>query len=246
MKRLYGWKRDLHDERDHLFVARTRLAVPSSDLRSGYPLAPFDQGQLGSCTAFGFAGVVTFEQSKQGLPITMPSCLYQYYNTRILESTTGEDSGGTIRDAIKAGNRYGVCSEATWPYVIGNFTQQPPDPAYAEGGLHPILQYHRVIGGVDGIRLALSSGYPVDFGMLVYESFESDTVAQSGVIPMPGPGENVAGGHCTNLCGHDDTTRMFLGRNSWGTGWGQNGYYQISYDYIDQYASDFWVVSLVK
>jgi C1A family cysteine protease len=64
----------------------------------------------------------------------------------------------------------------------------------------------------------LASGYPFVFGFTVYESFESDTVAQTGIVPMPAQGEQVLGGHCVVAVGYDDTQRRFIVRNSWGTG----------------------------
>jgi C1A family cysteine protease len=50
------------------------------------------------------------------------------------------------------------------------------------------------------------------------------------------------------LVGHDDASRMFLVRNSWGTEWGQGGYGTISYDYVtsDALAGDFWTIRGVK
>ena len=41
---------------------------------------------------------------------------------------------------------------------------------------------------------------------------------------------------------------MFLGRNSWGSGWGIGGYYWIPAAYIANplYARDFWVIKKVR
>jgi hypothetical protein len=46
------------------------------------------------------------------------------------------------------------------------------------------------------MRGCLAEGYPFVLGFTVYESFESDTVAQTGIVPMPRSGEQVLGGHC--------------------------------------------------
>lgn len=66
----------------------------------------------------------------------------------------------------------------------------------------------------------IAGGYPFVFGFTVYESFESEQVAQTGIVPMPAPGETVVGGHCVVAVGYDDSKRTFIIRNSWGTGWG--------------------------
>jgi len=62
-------------------------------------------------------------------------------------------------------------------------------------------------------------------GFTVYESFEDDSVAKSGVVNMPLPGEKVLGGHAVCVVGYDDKTQRFRLRNSWGPGWGQKGYF---------------------
>lgn len=41
-----------------------------------------------------------------------------------------------------------------------------------------------------------------------------------------------SGGHAMVLVGFDDTTRMFVVRNSWGADWGDHGYCYISYDFF--------------
>jgi len=52
----------------------------------------------------------------------------------------------------------------------------------------------------------------------VYQSFESDAVAKSGDVPMPGPSEKIMGGHAVVAVGYDDSTQRFIVRNSWGPG----------------------------
>lgn len=39
----------------------------------------------------------------------------------------------------------------------------------------------------------------------------------------------VAGGHCVSLIGYDDASGYWIGKNSWGTGWGESGYFKIAY-----------------
>ena len=62
----------------------------------------------------------------------------------------------------------------------------------------------------------LASGYPFVFGFTVYDSFESQQVAKTGVVPMPAAGESVLGGHAVMAVGYDDSQQRFIVRNSWG------------------------------
>jgi len=40
---------------------------------------------------------------------------------------------------------------------------------------------------------------------------------------------NSAGGHCVEICGYDDTQACWICKNSWGTSWGEAGYFRIGY-----------------
>jgi C1A family cysteine protease len=65
---------------------------------------------------------------------------------------------------------------------------------------------------------------------------------------MPGPNEQVLGGHAVICCGYDDVAKRFRVANSWGTGWGQKGFFTIPYDYFlnSDLASDFWTLRTVE
>jgi C1A family cysteine protease len=241
----YGWLPDLPDQRDLLYGAvRPVPAVlpPAMDLRSGCS-AVEDQGQLGSCTANALAGALEFlEKKDQDKPLDL-SRLFIYYNERVLENTVASDSGAMLRDGIKSLKNLGVCAEKKWPYLIGKFAVKPSAACYREGLQHRITTYQR-IATVDQMRACLAEGFPFVFGFTVYESFESQAVAASGVANLPQPGERVLGGHAVLGVGYDDAQQRFLVRNSWGTGWGQQGYFTLPYAYLGNrdLSDDFWTI----
>jgi C1A family cysteine protease len=173
------------------------------------------------------------------------SRLFEYYATRRIEGTVGEDSGATIRDAIKAGVKYGVADEAAYPYDVSKFTQNPPAGIWTQASTHKVTSYHAVSDGdVETMKSVLASGYLVGFGFQVYDYFMSADMAKKGVLPVPGPGESLQGGHAVCLAGYDDARKAFLVRNSWGANWGAVGYFWMAYDYVanPRLCSDFWVV----
>src|SRR6266702_898905 len=94
------------------------------------------------------------------------------------------------------------------------------------------VQYQRVDQSLAQMKGCLAAGSPIVIGFTVYESFESSAVAQTGDAPMPGPGEQVLGGHAVLVVGYDDATSRFRLRNSWGTGWGKKGYFTLPYTYL--------------
>jgi len=247
----YGWLPDLPDQRDRLYVAapmeKPGVLPVWVDLRPQCPPV-YDQGQLGSCTANAIAAAIEFDRRKQRLPDFVPSRLFIYYNERAMEHTVDSDSGAQIRDGIKSVNRLGDCPETKWPYVIARFRTRPPAKCYAEALKYRAVLYQRVVQTTAQIKSCLASGYPVVFGFTVYESFESAPVARTGQVPLPRPGETAVGGHAVVAVGYDDTRGRFIVRNSWGTRWGQKGYFTLPYAYAadGDLASDFWTIRLVQ
>lgn len=247
--RRYGWIPDQPDQRDHLYAAPPQFLTalpPKVDLRRRCP-AVYNQGALGSCTANAIAGAIEFERMKQKLSVFVPSRLFIYYNERVIEHTVRSDSGAQIRDGIKSVASLGAPPEPDWPYVIAKFASKPPLRAYRDAVHDRAIAYQRLVQDLGQMKGCLASGYPFVFGFTVYQSFESQTVARTGHAPMPEWGERPIGGHAVMAVGYDDANQWLLARNSWGKGWGMNGYFTLPYPYLIQggLAADFWTIRLV-
>jgi C1A family cysteine protease len=246
----YGWLPDLPDHRDLFYSAvAPRLATLPQKVDMRSKCSPVeDQGQLGSCTANALVGALEFLEVKDGAPFADLSRLFVYYNERVIEGTVDQDSGAFIRDGIKTLAKQGVCTETQWPYKLSKFAKKPSRACYRTAKKHRIVSYHRITT-VDEMRNCLAEGFPFAFGFTVYEAFESAAVARSGVLNMPGPKEKVVGGHAVMGVGYDDGARRFIIRNSWGSDWGQKGYFTMPYDYLDpanNLADDFWTVRIFQ
>jgi len=252
----YGWIPDIPDQRDFTYAASAHAManIPSSvDLRDKCPPV-YDQGQLGSCTANAIGGALEFEMMKQGLAAITPSRLFIYYNERAIEGTISTDSGAMIRDGIKSVASQGDCPEGNvgdpppaWPYDISKFTVQPAQACYDKAKDLKAVNYQSVTQNLADMKGCLAEGYPIVFGFTVYESFESQEVASTGNVPMPKATEKVLGGHAVLAVGYDDDERVFICRNSWGSGWGDAGYFYMPYAYLldDNLSDDFWTIRLV-
>lgn len=245
----YGWTPDRPDHRDKLYAA---IAKPPKKLPAAVDLRPLcspveDQGQLGSCTANALVGNLEFLEKKAAKTVADLSRLFIYYNERAMEGTINEDAGAMIRDGVKSLVKQGVCSEKKWPYIISKFTKKPTAACYKEALTHQVISYHRIIG-LQQMKQCLAEGYPFVFGFTVYEGFESQQVAETGVLNLPQPGEKVMGGHAIMAAGYDDATKRLLIRNSWGTDWGMAGYFTMPYDYAsnNNLADDFWTLRAME
>ncbi len=241
----YGWVPDLPDHRDILYsaVRKVPAILPSSvDLRPMCSRVE-DQGNLGSCTGNALVGGLEFLERKDNVPYAELSRLFVYYNERVIEHTTKADAGAMIRDGIKTLGKQGVCSEKKWPYVVSKFSVKPSPACYKEALNHQIKSYQRILT-LDEMRTCLADGFPFVFGFTVYESFESQQVAKSGIVQMPQPSERVVGGHAVLAVGYHDSAKRFIVRNSWGTGWGMKGYFTMPYDYVADrnLSDDFWTI----
>ena len=247
----YGWVPDLPDARDYMYAApmATMAKLPTKvDLRSHCPPV-YDQGQLGSWTGNAIAGAVQFDREKQKLkPDFVPSRLFIYYGERVIEGTVELDAGAMIRDGIKVVAKQGVPPESDWPYDISKFAQKPPPKAFEDALKDLAVSYSKVSPALSQMKGCSASGFPFVFGFTVYDSFESQDVAKTGVVPMPATGESVLGGHAVLAVGYDDGQQRFIVRNSWGTGWGMHGYFTMPYAYLTDrgLASDFWTIRLIK
>lgn len=87
--------------------------------------------------------------------------------------------------------------------------------------------YTRVNQTVAALKAALYNRGPVYTGYMVYEDFSSYT---SGIYEHTWGAAQ--GGHAVVIVGYDDTKQCFIVKNSWGTGWGENGYFRIAYSQV--------------
>jgi C1A family cysteine protease len=84
------------------------------------------------------------------------------------------------------------------------------------------------------------------FGFTVFDSFESQAVAQTGTMPMPAPHEQQLGGHAVICVGYKPG--YFIVRNSWGPDWGDKGYFYMPEAFIlnSSLTNDFWCLQSIK
>jgi C1A family cysteine protease len=75
----------------------------------------------------------------------------------------------------------------------------------------------------------------------------SDQVAKTGIVPMPSANDQVEGGHAVMALGYDDVHQWYIVRNSWGSGWGDKGYFYMPYAYMtnNNLCADFWTIRKV-
>lgn len=256
IKRKYGYIRSSLDHRDAAYQIKQLgpMEVPPSATSTPYDLRPkcppvYDQLKTGSCVAQAAVFLAHYNRIAQGMtPDFVPSRLYVYWNARSLTNDTGNDDGSQPRNGLKALAQWGAPPETDWPFDSTKVTVKPVQAAYNDGLKDVAIQYSSVPQTLENICACLAFKEPVTFGMSVFAAFESDEVAATGDVPMPGATEKDIGGHAVAIVGTVPSQNRFIFRNSWGTGWGASGYGTIPYDYVlnPDLADDFWVLRLLK
>jgi len=201
--------------------------VPVSyDWRSYGRVTPIkDQGQCGSCWAFGAVAAAesaylvtnttasTIDLSEQDL---VSCCSYCW------GSSTGGCGGGYLSQAYNYLQNKGAVDENSFKYLAQNSPcNNSTNPRTKISGWTSVSQ------DVNSLKTAIYSK-PITAAFYVFTDFFS---YKSGVYKYVYG--QLEGGHAICIVGWDDNNSCFIVKNSWGTGWGESGYFKIAYSEIN-------------
>jgi C1A family cysteine protease len=209
-------------------AARAVGAPLSFDLRNvngvNYTTPIRDQGGCGSCVAFGtvatMEGVTRFTRGNPGLPIDYSEAQLFYCWGKAAGATCG--TGWMPDQALTACQNNGITFEDYFPYTAGdqNCTVNPDWP----NKLAKVTGWQNITGNIAAMKQYISTYGAIDACFVVYQDFFS----YGGGVYRHVTGAAV-GGHCVSLVGYDDSQSCWIAKNSWGTGWGEGGYFRIRY-----------------
>jgi len=214
-------------------AGETTYAPATYDLRTAGRVSPVkNQGSCGSCWAFSSYGSMESE--------ALPGQLWDFSENN-LKNTHGFDlgpcSGGNSQMATAYLARWsGVVAEADDPYVDSSTSNSPTRLPVQEHAQEILLIPGRS-GSFDNdnIKSALQTTgalYTTMYWSSTYYNTSSRAYYYSGTT-----GSN----HAITIVGWDDTYSRtnfipaapgdgaFIVKNSWGTSWGNNGYFYLSY-----------------
>lgn len=127
-------------------------------------------------------------------------------------------NGWFFTNALDVVKSKGVGLESAFPYTPNDQPCRQIAP-YAK-----ISAWRRVLSASERKSVIAEKG-PVVAGMKVYSDFSGYS---SGVYRRT-PGATFRGNHAVCVVGYSDDENCWIVKNSWGTGWGQNGYVKIGY-----------------
>ena len=191
-----------------------------------------DQGGCGSCVAFGtcaaIEGKFRFQRGDPNLAVDLSEAHLFFCLGRAQGVTCA--TGWMPGPAYACAANPGIADEACYPYNTGN-TNCSGLCSDWQSRVTKVTGSHSV--GAADIKAGLQSG-PISACFVVYNDFFS---YRSGVYTHVTGG--VAGGHCIAIVGYDDAAGCWICKNSWGTGWGENGFFRIAYG---QCSIETWAV----
>ena len=199
-----------------------------------------DQGSCGSCWAF--ASAAALEASRLIAANTPNTELNLAEQILVSCSGAGDCNGGYINTAADFMRNVGLPVETCYPYTAANGTCSNACANY-QSSTHKIQSWNWVSTTsnttVDSLKSAVYTYGPLLTTMDVYADF---FYYHSGVYTYTSG--TYQGGHAVLIVGYDDPGQYFIVKNSWGTGWGESGYFKIGYSELNSVVNfGDWTIS---
>lgn len=213
--------------------------ISSSSIKQFVPVVR-SQGGYGTCSGWASAYYArTIVEAKQ-LGLTNQedineiafSPIFTYLNAASEENRVNCQRGATLDKALNSLANDG--SPYFKDYTEAQFCDDNiPSTVKEKAKQNVIERYNRVITGaetslerIENVKRAIHKGNPVIIGFMVEKALH---VTKNLYVP---DGQGTGGGHALTVVGFDDEKYggAFEIVNSWGTDWGNAGYFWIKYD----------------
>ena len=244
-----------------------RAAAPKAevDLRpeiTKLGLAIRDQGTRGTCSVFATTFIIEYHEartkSENGLKLSE-----EYLNWAKNAANKTNFDGGMFTDIIAGYQGYGMVPSTDMPYKAAFHPKEKPNKTVVATGkgfdrfpITFIKNWDNTKGmsaaELETTKNQLRHGHPVATGIWWLSNFETVTVDKVPLLKEYPRSDNqhkdasknpMYDGHSIALVGFHEGKEFpgggyFIFRNSFGTGFGDDGYGYVSFDYIRNYSND--------
>lgn len=205
----------------------TMAIATQIDWRNSGMISPVkNQGGTAMCVAFSSIGALEFEAKKQGLNINPDySEMYLFYNGKVSTGVKPSSSmfyqGWYPSTSLSFLKSNGTVEESNCPFNLAKVVY-PVVPVGSK--LQKIISYTS-LSTPQQFKEALQSG-PIMGGLTCYSDF---SYYKSGIYKKTTT-KIGAGNHSVLIVGYNETEKYWIVKNSWGTNWGEKGYFRIAYN----------------
>lgn len=188
-----------------------------------------NQGSTGSCVGWATADSVLrwhFVKAKHLTPKTLLSTRYIWMAAKetdifVSRPTTFIESDGTsLKAALDIARKFGTVPDSALPFGSGKLYGGEVSTFYALAAQRRIASYFDLGTNLAGWRKWIALNGPILTRLDVDATWDKAT-ANKGKLDSYQSG-TTRGGHAIALVGY--TSKHFIVRNSWGTGWGDKGF----------------------
>jgi C1A family cysteine protease len=176
-----------------------------------------DQGNCGSCWAFATTAVL---ESMVKISKNISENIDLSEQMLVSCSVAGNCAGGYEYLAADYIKDTGIPNESCFPYTANDASCNPCSGWQSR--VVKIKSWAWVSSSISAIETALQDG-PVTTYMTVYSDFY---YYHSGIYKVTA-GATEEGGHLVSIIGYDHANKYWICKNSWGTDWGENGFFRI-------------------
>jgi hypothetical protein len=220
----------------------TLLSSPASVDLSQWDPPVGDQGQVGSCTSWATGYYARYWLRNHALgDTTRYAPMYLY-----AQISHGVDAGSSFPSNFNIMDSQGIAPMSTYTWGNYDYTDQPTSSDTASATPYHTTSYTMLFSGSSSnnhvaLEAALAAGQPVMVAIPVYPEFDYVSSANGWLVNPPVAGEVSRGGHA--LFGPKYDANGLWIENSWGPYWGNAGWAELSWAFIDQYAYEGWTLS---
>jgi C1A family cysteine protease len=179
-------------------------------------------------------GVKEYQEQEEHQRLIKLSPRYLYYLCKQIDGIPNQE-GTYPRIAMKALAQNGVCPEECWPYQ--SYQSDQPCPDAAEKAFPFRIRAYARLNEILEMERSLSANGPFLAGVDVFSTWFED---HGGKIPLPSANESPLGGHAICVVGYSKSGNYFKFKNSWGSGWGDEGFGYLPYKYMERHCFDAW------
>ena len=210
--------------------SRRYTELPAAYSLEQYALPAGNQGAVGSCvtwaTGYTGYGILMNEAKAKGAPMA-PMFIYSQI---VNEYNHGQDNGTYASIALPMEKQRGIDTQSHYWQGTTDYKTLPTASEkanalhYKLGGYTDLTNSNRTAA----IKNAISLGHPVAIGFRGRSNFEGLDSSNSYYDPSEGTLQDW--GHEVTIIGYDaDGVKV---ENSWGTGWGDNGYFTAPWSWV--------------